>query len=200
MLENTFKKAAIPVALISLGIAVTAVGQGTTSAPKAADTSASKPAGASKLAASDRTFVEKAAQGGMAEVELGKMAQQRAADAQVKQFGERMVTDHSKANDELKSIATAKGVNLPTSPGKEHEQASQKLQRLQGPAFDREYMKHMVTDHKKDVAEFQKEAKSGKDNDVKQFASKTLPTLEDHLKMAQQVEQATKSAKGASGK
>jgi putative membrane protein len=165
--------------MVSLGIAFSASGQGTTT-----------------LAGPDRTFVDKAAKGGIAEVELGKVAQQRASDAKVKQFAERMVTDHGKANDELKGIATRKGVNLPSSPDKETQQMSEKLQRLQGPAFDREYMKHMVSDHKKDVAEFDKQAKSGKDADVKQFAAKTLPIIQDHLKMAQEIEPSTKGGSG----
>jgi putative membrane protein len=134
----------------------------------------------------------------MAEVELGKVAQQKASDSQVKSFAERMVTDHSKANDELKSIAGGKGVTLPTSLDKDHQKDSDKMQRLQGPEFDREYMKHMVADHKKTVADFEKQAKSGKDNEVKQFAAKNLPTIQEHLKMAQQLEQSTKSGKAGS--
>jgi putative membrane protein len=135
----------------------------------------------------------------MAEVELGKVAQQKASDSQVKSFAERMVTDHTKANDELKSLAGNKGVTLPTSLDKDHQKDSEKMQRLQGPEFDREYMKHMVKDHKKTVSDFEKQAKSGKDNDLKQFASKTLPTLQEHLKMAQQIEDSTKKNKGGSG-
>lgn len=133
----------------------------------------------------DKAFIEKAAKGGMAEVEIGKVAQDKAGNAQVKAFAGRMVTDHSKANEELKSIAEKKSVALPSGPDAEQKKHGEKLKSLSGAAFDREYMTHMVGDHKATVADFEKEAASGKDPDVKAFAAKTLPTLRDHLKEAQ---------------
>ena len=145
------------------------------------------------LSRSDRDFVEKAAKGGLSEVELGKLAQEKAANQQVKDFGARMVQDHTKANDELKKIASAKSVNIPDQPDKQAQKEMEKLQKLSGAQFDREYMKHMVSDHKKDVSEFQKEAKAAKDSELKNFASTTLPTLQEHLKLAQAAERATKS-------
>ena len=148
-----------------------------------------------KLAGADKTFVEKAAIGGMAEVELGNLAQQKAASDQVKQFGARMVTDHSKANDELKQIASTKGVQLPSALDDQHKTEMDRLQTMSGADFDKAYMSHMVDDHKQDVAEFKKEANGGKDGDVKGFAAKTLPTLEEHLKLAQTTNDAVK--KGA---
>jgi len=138
-----------------------------------------------KVSAADKTFMTKAAQGGMEEVELGKLAASNASNADVKTFGQRMVDDHSKANDQLKQVAQGKGVTLPTDVNKMQRKDIDKLSKLNGEAFDRAYMKMMVSDHKKDVAEFKKESKSGKDADVKSFASTTLPTLQDHLKMAQ---------------
>jgi putative membrane protein len=148
-----------------------------------------------KLAGADKTFVEKAAVGGMAEVQLGNLAQQKAASDQVKQFGARMVTDHSKANDELKQIASTKGVQLPSALDDKHKKDMDRLQKMSGADFDKAYMSHMVDDHKQDVAEFKKEANGGKDGDVKGFAAKTLPTLEEHLKLAQTTNDAVK--KGA---
>ena len=133
----------------------------------------------------DKAFIEKAAQGGMAEVEMGTVAQDKAANAKVKAFGTRMATDHSKANEELKAIAGKKGVALPPGPDADQKKMGDKLKSLSGAAFDREYMTHMLADHKMDIAEFEKEASSGKDADVKAFAAKTLPTLRDHLKQAQ---------------
>jgi putative membrane protein len=208
-------KIALPAALVSLGFAFSAIGQSPSTATPS-DTSksttgsgtassksdaASKGAGgksqSSQVAPADRTFMEKAAKGGTMEVELGRVAEQKAANAQVKQFGARMVQDHSKANDELKAIASSKGVNLPADAG-EHKKDIDKMSRLQGPEFDREYMKHMVSDHKKDVSEFEKASKSAKDADVKGFASKTLPVLREHLKLAQDTEKAVKSS-GSSG-
>ena len=160
-------------------------------------TKAGASAGAS-VAAADKAFVQKAAVGGMAEVEMGKMAQQKGSSDQVKQFGSRMVEDHSKANDELKKIASSKGIALPTDLDAKHKSKMDKMQKLSGAQFDRAYMDDMVADHKQDVAEFRKEANSGKDSDLKAFAAKTLPTLEDHLKMAQSTDAAVKGSKSAS--
>ena len=160
-------------------------------------TKAGAGAGAS-VAAADKAFVQKAAVGGMAEVEMGKMAQQKGSSDQVKQFGSRMVEDHSKANDELKKIASSKGIALPTDLDAKHKSKMDKMQKLSGAQFDRAYMDDMVADHKQDVAEFRKEANSGKDSDLKAFAAKTLPTLEDHLKMAQSTDAAVKGTKSAS--
>ena len=142
---------------------------------------------ASTLASADRDFVTHAAVGGMAEVQLGELAQKKASSDAVKQFASRMVEDHGKANTELKSIASAKGVQLPTSLDRKHTRDMERLQKLSGADFDREYMKHMVDDHKKDVGAFQKQADKGRDEQLKGFASKTLPTLQEHLKMAQTV-------------
>lgn len=147
---------------------------------------------AESISSGDRKFMEKAAQGGIAEVELGKLATRKAASPEVKQFGQRMVDDHSKANDKLKSLATAKGVNLPTGLDRSTRREMDKLSKLSGAEFDREYMKHMVSDHKKDVSEFKSEAKKAKDADVKDFAATTLPTLEEHLQLAQSAEQSAK--------
>ena len=150
-------------------------------------------AGSGSVPAADRTFVHNAAIGGLAEVEMGKLAQQKAGSDQVKQFGSRMVDDHSKANDELKQIASAKGITLPTDLDSKHKSKMDKLQKLSGAEFDRAYMDDMVADHKEDVSEFQKQSSSGKDSDLKGFASKTLPTLQDHLKMAQSTHAAVKN-------
>ena len=137
------------------------------------------------LAAADRNFVMKAARGGLAEVEFGRLAAEKASNPDVKQFGQKMVDDHSKANDELKTIAQQKGIDLPTDLDAKDKATRDHLAKLSGDAFDRAYMRDMVKDHKTDVSEFRKESQSGKDADIKAFAGKTLPTLEEHLKMAQ---------------
>jgi putative membrane protein len=139
----------------------------------------------SKSGASDQQFVTKAAQGGMAEVALGQLAASKGTNDAVKQFGQKMADDHGKANDELKSIAQQKGITLPTDLNAKDKAEQARLEKLSGAEFDKAYMSHMVKDHKKDVAEFQKESSSGKDSDVKQWAGKTLPTLQSHLQMAQ---------------
>jgi len=151
---------------------------------------------AKSSAMSDQKFIHEAAQGGMAEVELGKLAEQNASSQEVKSFGKRMVDDHSKANDELKEIAKTKNITLPTALGAKDKALHDRLAKLQGAQFDRAYMQAMVKDHKKDVAAFRHESTAGNDPDVKSFASKTLPTLEDHLKMAETADKAV----GTSGK
>jgi len=176
-------------------------------APSAAGTNApgnaggmTKSGGTSSLSSSDRKFIMKAAEGGMAEVELGQLASQRASDPQVKQFAERMVADHSKANDQLKQIASGKNVTLPTDVPAAEKREHDRLAKLSGAQFDREYMSHMTSDHKKDTSLFRSTAKSAKDSDVKQFASTTLPTLEEHLQMAQSIAKSTKSSANKTGK
>jgi putative membrane protein len=136
---------------------------------------------------SDQHFMKEAAQGGMAEVELGQLAADKASSSDVKEFAQRMVKDHSQANDQLKQIASQKGVTLPTSLNAKDQATKNKLSKLSGDAFDQAYMSDMRKDHKTDIAAFQKESASGKDPDVKQFASQTLPTLKDHLKQAESV-------------
>ncbi|HMD34850.1 MAG TPA: DUF4142 domain-containing protein, partial [Vicinamibacterales bacterium] len=126
----------------------------------------------------------------MAEVELGKLAIEKASSDQVKQFGQRMIDDHGKANDELKTIAQQKNITLPTAISAKDKAERDRLTKLSGAAFDRAYMSAMLTDHKKDVSEFRVESTSGKDADIKAFAAKTLPTLEQHLKLAQDANKA----------
>jgi putative membrane protein len=133
----------------------------------------------------DETFVTKAAKGGMAEVEFGKLAAERASSPEVKQFGQKMVDDHSRANDELKSIASQKNIMIPAALDAKDKATYNRLSKLSGAAFDRAYMKDMVSDHKTDISEFQYESRSGADSDVRGFATKTLPTLQEHLKMAE---------------
>ena len=134
---------------------------------------------------SDKKFLTEAAEGGMMEVELGKLAADKGTDADVKSFGQRMVDDHTKANDKLKQLAASKGLTLPSDMGAMEKHTLHELQGKKGADFDRLYMSYMVKDHKKDVGEFDHESKSAKDGDVKAFAADTLPTLQDHLKMAQ---------------
>jgi putative membrane protein len=141
--------------------------------------------GKSKMSSDDTKFMKEAAMGGMEEVDLGKLAAQKAASADVKSFAQKMVDDHSKANDQLMQLATQKGVTLPTGMSSMEKSATAKLDKLSGADFDKAYVSMMVKDHKKDVAAFEKESKSGKDSDLKSWASTTLPTLQDHLKMIQ---------------
>ena len=154
-------------------------------------------AGSAKPTGADASFIKEAAQGGMMEVELGKTAQEKASDEKVKEFGKRMEQDHSKANDELKKIALDKGIQLPAGLDKQNEAKVDKLTKLSGANFDRQYMQAMVSDHKQDIKEFQNEASKGKDADVKKFASETLPTLKEHLQLAESTAKDVKSGKMA---
>ncbi len=146
------------------------------------------------LAAGDRKFVMEAARGGMAEVELGKLAAEKGASDTVKQFGKRMADDHAKASAELKAFADQKGLTLPTDLDPKHKQLRDRLAKLNGADFDKAYASEMVKDHKKDVADFKRVAKAAKDPDLKSWAGQTLPTLEDHLKQAQDMQAQVKSA------
>jgi putative membrane protein len=148
----------------------------------------------------DHSFMTKAAQGGLAEVQMGQLAQQNGQSQEVKDFGQRMVTDHTKANDQLKQVASEKGVNLPDSPSSKDKAEYDRLSKLHGEAFDRAYSKMMVSDHKKDIAEFKQEASSGSDSQVKNFASQTLPTLQEHLQMAEKMNSTEKSSGGMASK
>lgn len=140
-----------------------------------------------KLTTADRQFVKKAAQGGMAEVELGQLATEKAASPEVKQFGQRMVDDHTKANDQLKQVASDEGVTVPDKLDAKDAVTKARLEKLSGKAFDRAYMHDMVLDHTKDVSDFRMESKNATDPAVKNFAKETLPTLESHLKEAKSI-------------
>jgi putative membrane protein len=136
-----------------------------------------------KSGADPATFVKKAAIGGMTEVETSKLAATRAQDPQVKSFAEKMVADHTAANDELKSLAKKKGWTVPTALDAEHKAIVSKLSAKSGADFDAAYSKQMMQDHEKTVALF-KEATKSSDPDLAQWAEKTLPTLEKHEQLA----------------
>ena len=194
MKTTSFTRCAGNLNLVRAGLMALAIAAG---GQAAAASSTAKDQGTGAMPKADRSFLTKAAQGGVAEVELGKLAQDKAQNPQVKEFAARMVKDHGEANEKLKKIASSKGVDLPSDASKSARSEMDKLAQKSGGDFDREYMKHMVSDHKKDVSEFEKQAKSGKDAELKAFADQTLPTLREHLKMAQSAEAAVKSKRGA---
>jgi len=164
------------------------------SATSGADTAS---AGHSGAMTADHKFAQEAAAGGAAEVQLGQLAADKATNEKVKQFGQRMVTDHTKANNELKALAEKKGITLSDTPKSKDKSAMDKLSKMSGPAFDKAYMQNMVKDHQKDVAEFQKEASNGTDPDLKAWAGTTLPVLQEHLRMAKEAMSAVSSSGGA---
>ncbi|HTZ47002.1 MAG TPA: DUF4142 domain-containing protein [Verrucomicrobiae bacterium] len=134
--------------------------------------------------ANDQEFANKAASGGMLEVKLGELAQSKGSNPAVKEFGARMVHDHSKADDELKSIAPHADVTLPSDMSSADQMKYDKLAKLSGNDFDKVYARDMVTDHEHDIAEFQQESSTGQNEQIKHFAAKTLPTLKSHLEQA----------------
>ena len=140
----------------------------------------------SNVAPADKEWVTQAGMAGMAEVQMGNVALQKASSADVKAFAQRMVTDHSKGNEELSQLVTTKGLTLPAQLDSEHQNALDHLNGLSGAEFDKAYMQHMVADHEKAVTLFQNGSNSA-DPDIKGWASKTLPTLQEHLKLAQEV-------------
>lgn len=157
---------------------------GSTSAaatPTAAKTPLGKP---------DSTFVLKAAMGGMMEVEAGKIAQQNAQSDRVKAFGSMMVNDHTNANNELMSLASSRGLTLPTSLPADMQKHLDGMKEMKGKAFDSHYISMMLNDHKKDVGEFEKESTGGDDAELKSWAAKTLPVLKTHLDSVQAISKA----------
>lgn len=142
-------------------------------------------ASATPVSTADQDFMQKAATGGMAEVSLGQQVSPAAKNPDAKGFADRMVTDHSKANDELKQLASTKGVTLPSDTDQEHKDAAQKV--MSAKDIDKAYMDEMVKDHDKDVKEFENASKSVKDADLKNWIDNTLPVLKEHQKMAHDI-------------
>jgi putative membrane protein len=187
----------VSAAAVTCLLAISTAGQAQT-APKPQDpgrggrTGGTPPAGGTQTKSgetakqrADEAFMRQAAMSNMAEVELGRLAARQAASADVRQFGERMVDDHTKAGGELKSLASKQNVTLPAELDQKHQAMQDKLAKMKGEDFDRAYMQHMVSAHREAVKLFETEAKSGRDEDTRAWAKKTLPTLQQHLKMAE---------------
>lgn len=145
------------------------------------------------LAKHDREFVDEAALGGLFEVKAGQLAQQKAQADDVKKFGQRMIDDHTAVNSRLQKLAQQKGLSLPQTIDKKHQDKLNELSKKTGADFDKSYLDDMVDDHKKDVDAFDKASRDAKDSDIKEFSTSTLPTLRDHLKEAQGMKDKLKS-------
>jgi len=154
--------------------------------------SARDPAGTSNMSGGsssvDATFVKKLAEGDLAEVDAGRLASQRAESQGVKNFGQEMVTDHSKNDTELKSVAASNGMPIPETIDKQHAAEKSKLESASGSAFDKEYLQAQVRDHEKTVQLLRHEISHGQDPAVKDFARKTLPVVQHHLAMAKELQ------------
>jgi putative membrane protein len=150
-----------------------------------------------ELAAQDLQFAEEAAAGGLKEVALGELAQEKAKEEQVVQFGERMVQDHHQANEKLMGLAEQKGIELPQDLPEDAQQKYEELQQLSDAEFDQAYMDEMVKDHEKTVQLFEQQAESGQDPDLRAFAEETLPTLQEHLELAKEVQSQVTALRGS---
>jgi putative membrane protein len=169
-----------------LAVSAVCLAVGTTRAQE----SDTRPAGATTQPGStmtDAQFAKKAARGGMAEVKLGQLAEDKGESDTVKAFGKQMVDDHSKANDQLKSTASQENMTLPEAMSAKEQATYDSLSKLSGADFDKAYARDMVKDHREDIAEFKSESANGQDQAIKDFATQTLPTLQEHLKMARQM-------------
>lgn len=177
------KSLSVATAMVALLAAAPAVGQGNKTSQGANS--------------GDAKFIEHVARAGQAEVDLGRLGEQKAQATEVKALARRLVADHTKSNEQLMKIAQQKGVEPPSQPSKSESNQRAKLEKLNGQAFDQAFAKEIVQDHQKDIKYFQKEETSLKDPQLKSFAQQTLPVLQQHLQMAQQTEQAT-SGSGSS--
>lgn len=146
-----------------------------------------------KATAAEKTFIKKAANGGMTEVNLGKLAAEKGDSKEVKDFGSQMVKDHSKINDNLKEVAGKLGVTLPEKVNAMHQAKIDKMEKMSGTAFDKAYVNGMVMAHEKDIAEFEKAGKEVKNEDLKKFIDDSVPTMKEHLEMIKKFSQAKKS-------
>jgi putative membrane protein len=145
-----------------------------------------------KTGGMDAAFIAKAANGGMTEVELGKLAAEKGESPEVKDFGNRMVKDHSKANDELKEVASKMNVTVPEKVDAKHQATIAKMSALSGAAFDKAYVKGMLKAHKEDIALFESADKEVKNEDLKKFIENTIPVMKEHLAMIEKFDQVKK--------
>jgi putative membrane protein len=143
----------------------------------------------------DSEFLTKAASGGMLEVELGKLVSQKATTAEAKQFAQQMVTDHTKANEELKALAAKKNITIPAALGNDHQEVYNDVADEKGVDLDKKYLKEMEEDHKEDVEEFTEASQKASDPDIKAFTTKTLPVLKMHYGMVQKMRPAVDARK-----
>jgi len=148
----------------------------------------------------DKTFAAEAAQGGKMEIDLGRYMEEHGHNVKVREFGHRMVTDHTAADTKLRAAATRSTVQLPAAAGAEDKETLSELSKLKGAALDRAYIDDMVKDHQKDVQLFQREAQSGTNPQLKSFAQDTLPTLQQHLSQAQEPRKTVASGAGGSAR
>jgi putative membrane protein len=163
-----------------------------TSETTAGDTTTTDTSNTASIQLADSVFIAKAAAGGMAEVELGNLALAKTTNSSIKDFANMMVTDHTKANEELMAMAKNKSFTLADSLDGEHKAKADNLRNLSGTAFDKAYMATMVEDHQKTLELMRTEASTGVDANLKDFAAKTAPVVQTHLEHAQKLQSSLK--------
>ena len=137
-----------------------------------------------QLSKSDKSFIAEAYRGGLSEIKVGELAKSKAATPDAKALAERLVSDHQKANEELKTLAESKGIKVPTEPNAASQALYKTLEKKQGADFDKMFAEDAVKDHNKDISHFEKIAKETKDADLKNFVERTVPVLKEHLALA----------------
>jgi putative membrane protein len=185
-LDKFISRIAIGFVLTGLFLSVTLTKDSNAGSDDPVDQRSAK-ANASSVNPADQQFLRKAAAGDLAEVELGKLAVQKALSNDVKKFGQQMIDDHSKASEHLKQLAGKKGTRLPSNMEAGMQTEKNRLSRFSGDQFDNAYMAQMLKDHKQDVDDFRKESKTTQDREIRGFVTETLPILEDHLKKAETI-------------
>jgi putative membrane protein len=182
MKQWKYAAAAISFAFVWAGLAALAA----SAAPPSDSAKSTAKTKTSATLMSDTDFAKAAAEGGFAEVRFGELAEDKASNKTVKELAQRIVDDHTKADDSLKTAASKDSISIPAQLNSKDQATYVRLSQLSGTAFDRVYAREMVRDHETDIALFRHEANGGKDSSIKSFAAQTLPTLEDHLKLARQ--------------
>ncbi len=178
------------VSLICIGALTLACQTGSASYDQNSNVNANRSAAGNtmQVAESDRMFAVKASQGGKQEVELGQLAAKQASSSDVKAFANRMIQDHSKAGDELMQTTNKLGITVPATEDPAFEKKKDQLSKLKGVDFDRAYMNEMVDGHTKVATDFESYANTGTNADLKAWASRTLPTVREHLQMAKDIQ------------
>ncbi|MDB6029799.1 MAG: outer membrane protein [Verrucomicrobiales bacterium] len=153
----------------------------------------------SQLSATDMRFIKEASQGGIAEVKMGYMGVHNGTSSQVKNLGQKLIQDHTAANKELEQLASQKGATITPELDAKHQKDLDALSKLSGAEFDKAYIHHAVMDHEKDIKKFQTAADKASDQDIRAFAQRTLPVLQQHLDMAKNAQNMTPSTTTSSG-
>jgi putative membrane protein len=142
---------------------------------------------AESLSAADRTFITTAAEANLAEIETAKMIEQKSKDPAVRDFAKRMVTDHTQASQTLATVAEMTGISLPASPSAADRTQEDELKKLSGAKLNKAYLRDELAGHKQVISAFESEIEHGQDEAAKNYAAQTLPTLEDHIRIAEDV-------------